>query len=348
MIARRLGVALLGAATVLGASAAPAAADWTTYHYDNTHNGYAASVPALGVVTSNWKTANGAINGDSSDTDIGSTGPTLIGSGLVFQSGKDGKWYLLNQSALGSIGGEIYSHQVCSAESKGAHAYASGYVYMPCDDGLYALKLAGSGTSSTFTTSWSLPGITAGPPIVAAGAAWVIDTSGLTLYALNPTTGAQLASLAIAGSVEHFITPSEGGGNVYVPGSGFVEAFSLGTWQAGYDMTQAPTSWVAGESQTFPVTVTNTGTSSWPSTGYTKVDLDLHISTQAGGSAKIAYWLKSQAFSLSADVAPNASVTLNVSFAPPGQSGSLVLEAEMIKEHQFWFQQAAVTRIIVR
>jgi hypothetical protein len=210
---------------------------------------------------------------------------------------------------------------------------------MPCDDGLYALKLAGSGSTSTYSTAWTLPGITAGPPIVAAGAVWVIDTSGPTLYALNPTTGAQIASLPIAGSVEHFVTPSEGGGNIYVPGTGFVQAFSLGTWAASYDMSKAPTSWVAGESQTFPVTVTNTGNSTWPSTGYTKVDLDLHFSTQAGGSAKLADWLTSQAFSLPAAVAPSASVMLNVSFAAPSNTGSLVLEAEMIKEHQFWFQQ---------
>ena len=33
-------------------------------------------------------------------------------------------------------------------------------------------------------------------------------------------------------------------------------------WQARYDMSKAPKSWVAGRSLTFPVTVTNAGTSS--------------------------------------------------------------------------------------
>src|ERR1700693_1738277 len=64
MSAKRLGVALLGAATALGASVVPAAADWTPYHFDNTHNGYDASAPAFGAVAPNWTTVSGAINGD--------------------------------------------------------------------------------------------------------------------------------------------------------------------------------------------------------------------------------------------------------------------------------------------
>ena len=115
--------------------------------------------------------------------------------------------------------------------------------------------------------------------------------------------------------------------------------FSISHWSAAYDMSRAPTTWVAGQSQTFPITITNSGDVTWPSTGYGKVDLDLHFSTQPGGSTKQAYWLNSGASSIPADLAPGASVTLNVTFTAPSKTGSLVLEAEMIKEHQFWFQQ---------
>jgi spore germination protein YaaH len=118
-------------------------------------------------------------------------------------------------------------------------------------------------------------------------------------------------------------------------------------WAAAYDMSKVPKSWGVGQSQTFPVTLTNTGGYAWPSTGYTRVDLDLHFTTRAGGAPKSAYWLNSKAFSLPGDVAPGASVTLNVTFTAPSVIGTFVLEAEMIKEHQFWFKQWAPLTVAV-
>jgi hypothetical protein len=53
----------------------------------------------------------------------------------------------------------------------------------------------------------------------------------------------------------------------------------------------------------------------------------------------MAAWLSSQAFSLPADLAPGGRAILTVTVAAPSRTGALVLEAEMIKEHQFWFQQ---------
>src|SRR5581483_1725282 len=41
---------------------------------------------------------------NAGDTDLGSTGPVLLGSGLVVQSGKDGHVYVLDASHLGGIG----------------------------------------------------------------------------------------------------------------------------------------------------------------------------------------------------------------------------------------------------
>ena len=117
-------------------------------------------------------------------------------------------------------------------------------------------------------------------------------------------------------------------------------------WAGKFDMSRVPTSWAAGESQTFPVTITNAGALTWPSTGSTRVDFDLHFATLAGGSAKQAYWLSSRAFALPADLAPGGSVTLNVSVAAP-RAGSMVLEAEMVKEHQFWFKQWAPVKVAV-
>jgi N-acetylmuramoyl-L-alanine amidase/Fibronectin type III domain len=118
------------------------------------------------------------------------------------------------------------------------------------------------------------------------------------------------------------------------------------TWSASYDVSRVPTSWVDGQPETFPVTVTNTGDFPWPSTGANEVDLDLHFASYAGGSGALQYWLSSQAFSIAADVAPGGSVTVNVTMTPPG-FGHLVLEAEMIKEHEFWFSQYSPVNVLV-
>jgi N-acetyl-anhydromuramyl-L-alanine amidase AmpD len=123
--------------------------------------------------------------------------------------------------------------------------------------------------------------------------------------------------------------------------------FAASHWSAGYDMSGAPTNWVAGQSQTFRVTVTNTGDVIWPSTGYTKVDLELHFTTQTGGSAKVTYWLTNNTWGLGQDLAPGNSVTYNVTLVGPSTSGSMYLEAEMIKEHQFWFAQSASIPVTV-
>jgi len=121
----------------------------------------------------------------------------------------------------------------------------------------------------------------------------------------------------------------------------------FGGWKASFDMSKVPTSWVAGQSQTFPVTLTNAGGATWPSGGHTRVDLDLHFATVAGGSAKAAYWLNSRTFPLPADVPAGASVTLTVTVTAPSRTGPLVLEAEMIKEHQFWFKHWAPVKTAV-
>jgi len=117
------------------------------------------------------------------------------------------------------------------------------------------------------------------------------------------------------------------------------------TWSAGYDMSRAPTAWVAAHSQTFPVTVTNSGTFTWPSTGANAVNLDLHFATQPGMAP--GSWLTSEVYPLPSDVAPGASVTFNVTATAPSATGSLYLEAQMFKNQQFWFSQRQPTIVTV-
>ena len=111
--------------------------------------------------------------------------------------------------------------------------------------------------------------------------------------------------------------------------------------QVTYDLSQAPTTWKAGQTQTFMVTVTNASAVTWISTGYNEVDLDIHFTTMPGGSVVQDRWLTSQAFALPNNVLPGASVTVSVTVTAPSNTGPLYLEAEMIKEHSYWFMQVS-------
>jgi hypothetical protein len=73
--------------------------------------------------------------------------------------------------------------------------------------------------------------------------------------------------------------------------------------------------------------------------GSNPIKVNLHVSTQRGGSAVISSWLKSYNFALPSDVAPGQSVTVSVTIAAPSTAGSMYVEAQVFKDHQFWLQQ---------
>ena len=116
------------------------------------------------------------------------------------------------------------------------------------------------------------------------------------------------------------------------------------TWIASYDTSQAPRTWAVNQSQTFAISVTNAGNQTWPAGGATPVRLGLHFATAAGGwprqeASYLTAWRTDQRFSLPNDLAPGQSASLTVTAAAPPAAGSPVLEAEMVKEQQFWFAQ---------
>jgi outer membrane protein assembly factor BamB len=51
--------------------------------------------------------------------------------------------------------------------------------------------------------------------VVGGGAVWVVDYDGGALYALDPTSGRQVAQVAI-GRAPHFASPTLAAGHVYV------------------------------------------------------------------------------------------------------------------------------------
>ena len=113
-----------------------------------------------------------------------------------------------------------------------------------------------------------------------------------------------------------------------------------GTPLAASYVSSPPTNWSTGQSQTYQVTVTNTGSQTWNATGSNPVHLGIHF-VNAGGS-----WLTDQRFTLPNDVAPSGSATITVNVTAPSTAGSATLAAQMVKELVAWFpqmQQSSVT-----
>jgi len=117
---------------------------------------------------------------------------------------------------------------VCDNSQGGTAFTPQGTIYVPCFDGLHALALQ-TGAEPRFTTLWSQPDFVAGPPIIAAGAVWTFDIYNGTLFAFNPTNGARVFSISLGsvGFVEHFTTPSVGGGLLLFAATETIYALNL-------------------------------------------------------------------------------------------------------------------------
>jgi outer membrane protein assembly factor BamB len=157
---------------------------------------------------------------NSADLDLASVGPVPLPGGRVFAIGKSGVGYLLDASRLGGIGGSLADKRVCSSAFGGA-AYARGLLYIPCTEGIVALRPA----SRSFSVAWRGPGFRAGPPIVTGDVVWAVDLDGGRLVGLDARSGRGRASADI-GSPPQFSTPSASGGRLYVSGGSSVLAFA--------------------------------------------------------------------------------------------------------------------------
>ena len=104
-------------------------------------------------------------------------------------------------------------------------------VFLPCKDGLAALRVNVSAPS--FTVAWhAAPG--ANSPVLAYGLVWTVasDPSGYrqdwvgALVGLDPGTGTERARVAL-GPTPHFPTPGVSRGSLYVSGRSSVYAVSV-------------------------------------------------------------------------------------------------------------------------
>jgi hypothetical protein len=137
----------------------------------------------------------------SSDLDLGSTSPVLLGSGYIAQGGKDGKIRLLNLRKLspaGRKGGELQTISTPGATDLFSapavwHADGRAWLFVADNAGLAAWTLRGG----RLRPAWSAntPGTS---PVVAGGLLYVYDPNGgLGVYL--PRSGTKLRTLAAAG-----------------------------------------------------------------------------------------------------------------------------------------------------
>lgn len=156
------------------------------------------------------------------DIDVGSVGPTLLPGGLAVEAGKNGYLYLLRAGELGKIGGEVAKLKVCGSVF-GGFAFADGVAYVPCSDGLAAVRVDGT----TLRALWRGPRSSSpGSAIVAGGAVWVTDPVGGTLWALDPANGNVRFQKSV-GKMQHFTTPSASGDTIYIAADGRLVAFRM-------------------------------------------------------------------------------------------------------------------------
>ncbi len=170
---------------------------------------------------------------DAVDADLGSSMPTLLPGGFLFQSGKDGNGYELNGAGLGGVTSPAATVSLCSGGSFGGSVYdtADSSLYVTCGNRLRALSIApGSPPSLAIKPGFSAPIGTTGPPMIAGGLAWVTNYNTGTLYGLDPNSGAvgsQFSIPEIGAEVNHFASPSAGGGLLFVGSGNQVTAFRI-------------------------------------------------------------------------------------------------------------------------
>jgi polyvinyl alcohol dehydrogenase (cytochrome) len=149
------------------------------------------------------------------DLDLGTGDPALV-HGFVFQIGKTDIGYLLRQGHLGGTDGQVASLHVCSGDPDGGHAVKGSVVYIPCPNGLTAVRV--STKAPRLKQLWTDNDGAHGPPIIADGLIWTIGSDN-AVDGLNPANGKQLISIPFGATANHFPTPSVGDGLLLLPGT---------------------------------------------------------------------------------------------------------------------------------
>jgi hypothetical protein len=161
--------------------------------------------PDAGALTRHWTPANAQQLKDS-DTDLGSSGPTLVGSGYAVQGGKDGKLRLLRLSGQPTVVQTVTTPGGSGLFSAPA-VWQGTWVFVATDAGTEAWRFA----AGRLRKAWG-NGSGGRSPLVAGGLLYVYGGGGVNVY--TATSGKPLTTLPAGGG--HWQSPVVVDGRVAV------------------------------------------------------------------------------------------------------------------------------------
>jgi outer membrane protein assembly factor BamB len=176
--------------------------------YDHTNS--VLELDANAKVVDSFAPTDWAAN-NQGDVGLGSQGVALIGTKWAVLGGKSGPVYVLRQGDLGGIGGQVDVQNIC--QSFGGAAVDGDVAYLPCTDGVRAVRVDGTGQLHVL---WHTSDSITGSPVVGGGRIWALDTNAGVLHALDPSTGKSLSQVDV-GVANRFATPALYGADVIIP-----------------------------------------------------------------------------------------------------------------------------------
>jgi hypothetical protein len=176
--------------------------------YDHTNS--VLELDANAKLADSFAPSDWAAN-NQGDVGLGSQGVALIGTKWAVLDGKSGPVYVLGQGQLGGIGGQVDVKDICL--SFGGAAADGNVVYLPCTDGVRAVRVDAAGQ---LHVRWHASSSITGSPVIGGGRIWALDTTAGVLHALDPATGRSLGQVDV-GVASRFAIPALYGADVIVP-----------------------------------------------------------------------------------------------------------------------------------
>jgi hypothetical protein len=117
-------------------------------------------------------------------------------------------------------------------------------------------------------------------------------------------------------------------------------------FDVSWDSHNTPSVVLAGAHYTVDITLTNTGTLTWPAAGSNPVNLSYHWYRGACISSNLDTW-DGDRTPLPADVSPGAQVTVAASLATPSTPGTYCLVWDIVQEQVVWFSWVSSNMLVV-